>query len=377
MPNSLTPAPRLTPAHPASAALFVLTLAPEAQETPEAVFSRLATALNQRDGTVAALFVYGALSARDAVLRVMRRYLGPVDWPVLWVEGRSCHGAALAGVQAFATSETEVERVLVNGRIVGTVFRDGGARHCLLAGVGPDDPAATPAVQTGQTFANLQHALAGAGFDTADLARTWFYNANLLRWYDTFNQVRTAHYAQHPFRSGCVPASTGVDGRNPAGAALALAAWAVQPTRPDAKVRDVASPLQCAASCYGSSFSRAVELTGGAVRHLLVSGTASIAPGGESLWRGDIVRQIATTMEVVEALLTSRGMRWADVVRATTYFKYPLDAAAFEAWQAAHGVRLPAIAVHCDICRDDLLFEIEVDAGVEAGVTPVRGSAVL
>lgn len=340
----------------------MLTVGADLHASSDAVFSRLASALKQCDAGIAALFVYGELAARAGILRIMRRHLGPIDWPVLWVEGRSCDGASLAGVQAFAVRDTEVERVLVDGRIVGTAFVDGGARHCLLAGVGPGDPGAAAAAQTQQTFANLQLALERAGFDTADLARTWFYNANLLGWYDTFNRVRTAHYAQHPFRSGCVPASTGVEGRSPAGAALTVAAWAVQPLAPGAAVTDVASPLQCAASRYGSSFSRAVEISSGDRRRLLVSGTASIAPGGESLWRGDIARQIATTMEVVEALLRSRGMHWADVVRATTYFKYPLDAAAYEAWQSANGVRLPAIAVHCDICRDDLLFEIELDA---------------
>jgi enamine deaminase RidA (YjgF/YER057c/UK114 family) len=99
------------------------------------------------------------------------------------------------------------------------------------------------------------------------------------------------------------------------------------------------------------------------VRRLLVSGTASIEPGGKTVWQGDIAKQIDLTMEVVEAILRSRGMGFADITRANAYCKRPEYLPYFRAWQQAHGaVAMPALPIHCDICRDDLLFEIEVDA---------------
>ncbi|PTY01160.1 hypothetical protein [Opitutus sp. ER46] len=350
--------------------LFVVTVPAGPRASVDSVFSQLATQLMQRDGTIVALFIYGDVAAREQTTRIMRRYLGSIDWPVLWVEGRSCNGALLAGVQAFAVHDTEVERVLVKGRVVGTMYADRDCRHCLMAGLGPDDAAAGRDLQAQQTFENLREAFEHCDFEFADIARTWFYNEKLLDWYDTFNRVRTAYYSERPFRSGAVPASTGVEARNPMGAALALAAWAVQPLDGKARVTDVASPLQCTALQYGSSFSRAMEIASGGVRRLLVSGTASIAPEGHSLWLGDIERQVDTTMEVVKAILTSRRMQWADVTRATAYFKYPLDAAALEKWQERHDLALPAVYVHCDICRDDLLFEIELDACAPASRQP-------
>lgn len=86
-------------------------------------------------------------------------------------------------------------------------------------------------------------------------------------------------------------------------------------------VKDIPSPLQCSAQDYRSSFSRAVEVDHLLFRQVIVSGTASIAPGGESLHPGDIDRQTELSLDVIEAILKSRGMGWKDVVRAVAYFK--------------------------------------------------------
>jgi enamine deaminase RidA (YjgF/YER057c/UK114 family) len=282
---------------------------------------------------------------------------------VTWVEGASCDGSPLAGVQAFAISGADLQRVVVNGQVVGSVFEDGGARHCLLGGLGPTDPTQPRATQASQTFENFATALGRAGFGLADVARTWFFNDDILAWYGDFNRVRTACYAHTLFHTGSLPASTGVEGYNPAGAACVMGAWAVQPLEGATRVAEVASPLQCPAPAYGSSFSRAMEIASGGSRRLLVSGTASIAPGGETLWPGDTRKQIEQTMEVVAAILRSRDMNLGDVVRATAYFKHRADTVLFEKWLQAHELQtMPHVLVHCDICRGDLLFELEADA---------------
>jgi enamine deaminase RidA (YjgF/YER057c/UK114 family) len=117
---------------------------------------------------------------------------------------------------------------------------------------------------------------------------------------------------------------------------------------------------------YGSSFSRAVEVGLPGSRRVLVSGTASIAPSGESVHLGDVDRQVARTVEVVEAILTSRGMTLDNATRAYVYFKYAKDAPAFQRYCDGRGLSLPAIVAAMDVCRDDLLFEIELDAAASA-----------
>jgi enamine deaminase RidA (YjgF/YER057c/UK114 family) len=196
--------------------------------------------------------------------------------------------------------------------------------------------------------------------------RTWFFLENILSWYDDFNQARTKVYSGVKFRTGSLPASTGVGAKNPAGTALALAVWAFRPLENSARAEEVASPLQCPAPTYGSSFSRAMELASDAGRRLHISGTASIAPGGKTLWLGDVRKQVELTMDVVEAMLRARGFTFADLTRATAYFRHPSDAGVFTDWLAENRLtEMPVVSAQCDVCRDDLLFELEAEAAVE------------
>lgn len=359
----------LAPAPVAPAAFsfsdFVITGRPQPGEPMAAVFRRIVEELAEAEADLLSLMIFGALAAKAEIDGAMRNILGEANWPVTWVEGASCDGLPLAGVQAFAVSRREVSRVRLGGRVVGSVYEDGGARHCLLGGIGPTATTLRAPAQVQQMFGNLESALDLAGFELADVARTWFYNDDILAWYGDFNRVRSAHYANVNFRTRATPASTGVSGRNPAGAALAVAAWAVQPLNGRDVVREVASPLQCPAPAYGSSFSRAVEINSGGSRRLLVSGTASIEPGGKTMWVGNPKKQIDLTMEVIGAILASRGMTFRDVTRATAYFQHPLFRPYFETWCAVRELQhLPVVPVHCDICRRDLLFELELDACV-------------
>jgi enamine deaminase RidA (YjgF/YER057c/UK114 family) len=202
-----------------------------------------------------------------------------------------------------------------------------------------------------------------------NVVRTWFFLDDILNWYGAFNRVRNTVFEQHELRPGSLPASTGVRGRNPAGTALTAAVWAVKPhDETNGTVHFVPSPQQCAATAYGSAFSRAVEINSGGFRQLLVSGTASIEPGGMTVHVGEVRAQIELTMQVAGAILESRGLDFSDVSRATAYFKSGADLPAFQGWlEENHLLSLPVVNACCEICRDDLLFEIELDA-IAAGV---------
>lgn len=332
-------------------------------EPVTAAFRRLDAELYARDAKILGLMIYGALCARPEIERAVRESLGRIEWPITWIDASSCNGLALAGVQAFAVSGRPVTRVRLGNRVVGSVFEDGGARHCFLGGIGPSAVSLAPGAQVQQALGNLEWALGAADFKLSDVVRTWFYNDDILSWYGEFNRVRSAHYANVPWRTGSLPASTGIGARNPAGAALVLGAWAMQPMDPLASAREIGSPLQCPAPAYGSSFSRAMELTSGGVRRLFVSGTASIHPGGKTAWVGDIEKQVGLTMDVVGEILRSREMDFRDVTRATAYFRAAIDKPIFDAWCLARGLSgMPVVALPAVVCRDDLLFEIELDA---------------
>jgi hypothetical protein len=70
-------------------------------------------------------------------------------------------------------------------------------------------------------------------------------------------------------------------------------------------------------------------------------------------------------------MLASRGMDLLDITRAVVYFKDIQDAPLFARWCLDNEVaNLPSVALQTDVCREELLFEIEVDASREHFVSP-------
>ena len=293
--------------------------------------------------------------------KIVYEGLSGLDFP-LAVLGR--HGTPAGGVQSarvLALPEGTFERVCQADVPVGVVWQTDGARYLLLGALVPASITAPPDVQSAELWHSLVPLLASQGFKLTDIVRTWFYNDHILDWYDDFNGVRTAFFNEHDIFGKLVPASTGVGAGNAAGAALSLDVLAVAPGK-SVHAEVVASPLQRPANEYRSAFSRAVELSGDGGRLLLVSGTASIEPGGLTVFQGDLDGQIKLSLRVVDAIIKSRGMAWNDVSRAVLYFPDIAWMARFEPCRDVLGIPpFPAIYAHCDICRDDLLFELEVD----------------
>jgi enamine deaminase RidA (YjgF/YER057c/UK114 family) len=327
------------------------------------LFRRMRVSLQQAGMGVASILAFGPLRACKPALKAMEKSLGPVTWPVTWVQGEACGPQPIAGLQAIVFHPSKISPLRLDGRIVGSIVEDGALRHCLLGGIGPRDARATCEEQFQQTKDALVAALGAAGFSLADVVRTWFFLEDLLSWYDAFNAVRTKAYAGTKFRCGSSPASTGISGKNPQGAAIVESAWAIQPLNSSAQVEEVISPLQCPAPNYGSTFSRAVEISSPEGRRVLISGTASISADGRTIWEGDLRKQIARTMKVVEAILVSRGCKLADITRTVAYITNGKKQREFTKWCA--GRKLDAatvVATECGICRHDLLFELEADA---------------
>ena len=345
-----------------------LTVTPMKGESINAMAERLTEALNSWDATVVRQIVFGSTAAYPATLKTLRQVLDDPELPVAWVEGASCGDHAIAGIQIHAIAGARVRTLSGNGRPLARTWEDALATHCVVNTILPTRTQATPSEQTREVFEKLQTGLASAGMTMKDLVRTWFYLDDILLWYGEFNRVRNDVFAHNELRPHSLPASTGVGGRNPMGAALAAAVWAVRPHDPAAKVMHFApSPEQCPAPAYGSAFSRAVEIGSAGFRRLLVSGTASIASDGKTEHVGDARAQIERSMQVVAAILESRRMTFADTAFATAFFKSPADAPLFADWLARHGQQsMPVVSAGCDICRDNLLFEIELEA-VQAG----------
>jgi len=339
------------------------TLLPQPGESAAKMLERLAVLLKAHHASVLRHEVFGALANQPDFAAALQALFGDQAWPVIFVEGAACDGEAVAGMHVLAIAGTRVESLTFGGRVVGRCFEEGHARHCVFGDIRPTNPAAPREQQAMQVFENMEAALRGAGLSMVNVARTWLFLDDLLAWYGPLNQVRREFFERCGLFNRTVPASTGVGVKNPGGSALVAGTWAVEPTNGALFVGEVGSPLQCPAPAYGSCFSRAVEIVTPGWRRVFVSGTASIAPKGESVCAGDVEAQIDLSMQVVRAILVSRELDYSDVTRATAYLRNPADAPQFRRWCDKLGLdNWPLVTTQAVVCRDELLFEIEVDA---------------
>jgi len=340
---------------------YFMTSVPQPNEPAQSLFQRMADAVRARKAHVISQEVFGIPDRDGTGMQMLKDTMGGIDAPVTWLEDG--HASDLCGAHLRAVSGTSVNRLELGGRIVGSIIEDNYARYCHLGGLLPRRDHLSQSEQASMIFNQMGEMLEAAGMEFSHVFRTWFYNNNILDWYGDFNKVRDVFFHNNGIYDGLVPASTGVGGCNSTGTALVGGLLAVKAKSKGVRVFEVRSPLQSAAVKYGSSFSRAVELDLPDHRRLYISGTASINPGGITVHVGDPEAQVALTMQVVHAILESRGMNWADVTRGLAYFKHAEDAPLFEKYRINNKIPpFPVVIAENCICRDDLLFEIELDA---------------
>lgn len=123
------------------------------------------------------------------------------------------------------------------------------------------------------------------------------------------------------------------------------------------------SPRQDSSFNYGSAFSRGMVIEIEGRRTVHVSGTASINAAGESVHVGDAEMQSVETLLCIAAILAEQGGGLANIASATLFCK---DRAAWEAWQRVcrllQAPAFPQVCVRADVCRPDLLVEMEAVA---------------
>lgn len=305
------------------------------------------------------LFAFGGACTPDPVAHVITGDGAGVSR----LRGDSCRDRGAESFQMFAISGVGSVQVIQRANGVGFVYDDKFARYCRLSAVVPVRLDGSREDQAREVLETAEGMLGEGGFRFNDTVRTWFYLDRLLEWYDVFNAVRTGFFRTRGVFDAMVPASTGIGAGNARGGALTCDLLAIRPRGGGMSIQAVPSPMQESALNYRSSFSRAVEIRTSDYRQLLISGTASIDKEGRTVHAGDSAAQVELTMQVVEALLESRGMGWNDVTRGIVYLKRMMDRPLFDRCLRERGIApFPLAVAEADVCRDDLDFEIEVDA---------------
>jgi enamine deaminase RidA (YjgF/YER057c/UK114 family) len=335
--------------------------------------------------------VYALRSAREEVLELRAKALSTKglasDAPVTFLQGTPASGEAFGGVQLWgvtprAGAGQRVELVERDGQVVGREWIGPDFRqlvltsiHGMRSGAPPDAPE-----QARRMFERAGATLAARGYSFREVARTWIYFARLLDWYGDFNAVRNAYYTAAGLSKSAAagsgsafPASTGIQAQSASEECLmdVLAIDLGHAGR--LAVRPVAeSGRQGQASLYGSAFSRAMVIDWADCKIIHVSGTASIDQRGHSTHPGDAGAQFRDTLASIDALLEPEGAGLSNLCQGTLFAKSAAVAAICrDVARELGSPALPFVEVIADVCRPELLVEIEAVAIVRgAGGRP-------
>jgi enamine deaminase RidA (YjgF/YER057c/UK114 family) len=234
----------------------------------------------------------------------------------------------------------------------------------------PRSESRPPDQETRESIRLAEELLTEREWSFHDVRRTWFYLHEILDWYGDFNCARNQEYDRMGLSPGAsdeaLPASTGIFAHNPRGAWCVFDLLAVRsPNGHPVDVHRLSNPRQSEAPEYGSAFSRGLTLTSERCRYLLVSGTASIDDQGRSVHMNDFESQTERTLDTVRALIEVGGGEIDDICQATAFIKRSNDISKLKSILARRGMdRLPVVYTVGDVCRDELLFELDATAVV-------------
>ena len=227
-------------------------------------------------------------------------------------------------------------------------------------------------------FNSLVSHFSTLGFEFNDVIRVWIYTGGITKDNNGIQNYEHLNRVRHNFFNGCTfsknmrgggyPASTGIGIDQDQ---VILTALACKPSN-EMVIEPVENRVQTSAFHYPEKlapappcFSRAVRILFDNGQLVLVSGTASIVEA-ETVYVGNIVEQTRQTLDNIEALLRQlQPQQDSDsplkqLVQCIVYIKFPDHFSAVKTYcETRLSLDIPRLYTKADICRDNLLVEIE------------------
>ena len=222
--------------------------------------------------------------------------------------------------------------------------------------------------QSNEVFRLLADVLRREGFPVNSIIRQWNYIEQITRFdgtdqhYQMFNNSRSEFYSKADWNNG-YPAATGI-GANLGGILVDVDAAVF--TSPGCFATPIDNKLQIAAHAYSEEvlevagkkkttpkFERAKSMTFDGRRIVYISGTAAIR-GEETLIGVGLERQLHITMENIAQLTGNARLKMLRVYLKEKSF-YEEAHRLLEAYE----LNIPISYMWADVCRDELLIEIE------------------
>jgi enamine deaminase RidA (YjgF/YER057c/UK114 family) len=355
----------------------------DAADSAREAYIRIGQTLSEHRLEIVHERIFGSLSvepsvtaARDHALRTCGI---PPDNPVTYVQGTPPWGDGLAGAIIHAVSPDkpgDVWSIMDGENPCGRGWQRNDSTWLVLQNISGNHLRSgnngNRPLHVREMIDRAERILRENGASYGDVIRTWFYLPDILDWYAGFNKIRNERYGELGIMPGpgdkdlLLPASTGIRGETPSGAPAAMDLIAVKRgsfMRP--LIKQLTNVGQLDAFRYGSAFSRGALIQDAAFSLIEVSGTAAIDERGKSRFIDDIRGQINCTFDKVEKLLNREGATLGDIAAATVFVKKPEYAEVFREMACERGLKdFPAVCVVADVCRDELLFEIDAEAAI-------------
>jgi len=351
-------------------------------QSAEEIYNRIAKLLSTFESKIIHERCFGSIEFQTQILEArshaIRGYGMETNTPVTFIEGESCLGSKFAGVQIRALipgSDTRIRMILDRGIPKGCAWNHNGSTFLILQNVDGGNineiKRTDRKFQSEAMFHQADRLLRAEGASYKDVVRTWIYISDILDWYDDFNKVRNHCYSEYGFLGSTnselqaeqiyIPASTGIEGRNPSGLPVTMDVFAVNRSPgSDIQICPIYGVKQRSPFRYGSAFSRATVVKEPGSKLILISGTASIDEQGKSMFIGDSAAQIRQTLSVISELVASENATLQDLCETTVFIKRKEDFAVFQKVIEDMGIsNIPSVNVLADVCRDELLFEID------------------
>lgn len=261
-----------------------------------------------------------------------------------------------------------------------------GYKFLFLGGVHGASLADSISRQSQELFDKVEKILAAEAMPVASIVRQWNYIEKIVavdsdghQHYQDFNDVRSRFYSQADWKEG-YPAATGI-GTQWGGVMVDIDALLVK--KKSVAIYPLDNPLQVPAHAYSGGvllggsekttpkFERGKALAFPDGGMIYVSGTAAIR-GEHSLTGIGIEAQTRATLENIAFLISKENLK-ASGVSATSdaslqilrvYVKQEKDEAAARAIIEKALPNLPVVYVVADVCRDELLIEMEGATGI-------------
>ncbi len=350
---------------------------------------RTITQVTDREGRRGSI-VHQAVFLRDPsqteeCRRLIQEFYGDELPATTYIAQPPCDGKLVA-IEALGVGRdgegVEIER---RGEQV-VIARHNGVTWIHCSQIVPQIAGGSVYDRSSSALESMRELVTSAGARYEDVLRTWLYLGDIVgpegpvQRYQELNRARSDFFRDIDFSRGragaakgqVYPASTGIGTSN---GDVVMSAVAMLSERDDVVLMPLENPHQVSAFDYAEhyspkspKFARAMAVVSGNVATIFVSGTASITDS-ESQHLEDVEKQTHQTLDNIAALVSESnfqrhglpglGAGLEDMALMRVYIKRAADYLKVRAACQARLGDLPTIYAVADVCRPELLVEIE------------------